>query len=83
MILIISGRELLTDDGRLIKRLSCPKNRPEIVHSEKLGYVCMDCERRIHGTAELSDDQALALMKLDPEGCLLISAGQANVRLVE
>lgn len=83
MIFVMSGRELLANDGRLIKRLSCPRLRPEVVHSESVGYVCTNCEKRIHGTAGLSDDQALALIEKDPEACLLISADQGNVRLVD
>ena len=43
----------------------------------------MNCEKRIHGTAGLSDDQAHALIEKDPEACLLISADQGNVRLVD
>lgn len=83
MIFVMSEGELLADDGCFIKRLSCPRNRPEILHSEGAGYVCVDCERHIHCTAKLSDDQVLALIKQDPEACLLISDSQDNMRFVE
>lgn len=70
---------LLTDDGRLIKRVYCPRNLvPEDLPASEVddrSRTCSACQSRVVNLAGLTDDEALALVQLDPKVCVFAQAG--------
>jgi hypothetical protein len=43
---------------------------------------CQKCERPITDTADLADNDVLAIVRTDPSACLKVSLDQANLRVV-
>jgi hypothetical protein len=71
---------LYTDSGHLLKILKCPLHKTW----DSLGIVgpgkrhCDSCERNVHDTSGLSDDDLLGMIQNDPDICLKVSPRQNN-----
>jgi hypothetical protein len=79
------SRTLNTDQGELIKQLSCdvpPAKRQLRADSEPGTFRCNACARQVVGTAGLSDQQLVALLRANPATCLRVDLKQDNVRVV-
>lgn len=73
---------LLTDDGRLIKRLRCAFQ----VDWRRLGPTedpaarrCDICQHAVTDTAQRTEQELLALMAAHPEACLKVDLYQDNL----
>lgn len=81
-----ASRTLLTDDGRLIKHLSCHRRMrleqlqpdPHIGH-----WHCAVCVHQVLDTAVLSEQELQAAVADNPGLCLLIRRGQPNVDILD
>lgn len=73
---------LLTDDGRLIKRLHCAfrvdwnKLKPT---DDPAARRCDICQHSITDTAQRTEEELLALLKENPQACLKVDLYQDNL----
>ena len=77
-------RSLMTDDGQLIKQLSCHRKmhlgqlqpEPQTGH-----WHCAACEHQVLDTALLDEQQLQTAVAEKPDICLLVRRGQPNVEI--
>lgn len=83
MIYNTSTRSLYTDDGHYIKQISCPLAsrlaRAVSAAEPDREFNCMVCETKVKNLAYMSDEQALAAAKDDPEVCFFATRAASNV----
>lgn len=75
MVFNASTGELFTAGGVLIKRIHCPKGESAfgLLGLDSRGRLtCDGCSRRIHDVRLKSEAQVVALVKADPQACLLL-----------
>lgn len=77
-------KSLFTDDGQLLKRLSCPYkvgwNR--LARTDDPGNrICDICAHPIIDTASMAEDHLQTLMEQQPETCLKVSLDQDNITI--
>jgi len=70
-------KELYTDNGLLVKKMSCPK----VVYWENMmpgkndiERICSYCNKSVLNVDFLSDDEILFLLNKRPETCIKINA---------
>jgi hypothetical protein len=79
------SRVLYTDRGELIKRLSCdvPRAKRQLTAAGEAGtFRCSACSKQVKGTAGLTDEAVVELMRRQPDACLRVDLVQDNVRVV-
>ena len=79
-----STKEIYTDTGKFVKRLHCPIH-VKLNAMKKNGdrsKICVECNKTIHDTANINDNDIVKLMKNDPQACLKVSLNQDNVKIV-
>ena len=68
-------KEIFTNEGKFIKKMSCPE-KAEWETMEKgeneLKRMCNICNKSVIDTEFLSDDEVLFLVEKDPNTCLRI-----------
>ena len=75
-------QELFANDGRLIKRLSCPfkldwnKLKPT---DDPAARSCEICQHQVTDTALRTEEELLALVKDNPHACLKVDLNQDNL----
>lgn len=78
-------KEVYTDKGEFIKKLSCPFrmnwNDLEKGHNS-VSRKCSNCDHSIVDTEVLSDNELLKMVKQDPETCLKIDLNQNNIKII-
>lgn len=77
MVFNASTGELFTAGGVLIKRIHCPNGDAAfgLLGLDRRGRLtCDGCSRRIHDVRLMSEAQVVALVKADPDACLLLDA---------
>ncbi len=76
-------QQLLTDDGRLIKKVYCPKNLGmddlHRVDQDDQTRRCTECKSSIVNIAKYSDDDALALLASNPKTCVFALPGTVDL----
>lgn len=75
MVFNASTGELFTAGGILIKRIHCPKGEAAfgLLGLDSRGRLnCDGCSRRIHDARPMTEPQVVALVKADPNACLLL-----------
>ena len=75
MVFKASTGELFTAGGVLIKRIYCPKREVAfgLLGLDRQGRLtCDGCSRRIHDVRLKTEAQVVALVKADPQACLLL-----------
>jgi hypothetical protein len=85
MLLDPNLRALYTNQGLLLKTLSCDRNVVEKDLSPKADgpdHTCSHCAKTIYSTVALSDDEVAALLDRDPDACLLVRRNQWNIKLI-
>lgn len=75
---------LYTDDGRLIKRLHCPKSLAwdELKEGEPFQRFCAFCEVSVIDTATETEESIMALMENKPNSCIKLDIHQANLKII-
>jgi hypothetical protein len=85
MIFKPATKQLFTDDGTLIKELSCPKNIKWDDLSQADGTAnrtCSICQKNIFDTANCTDRQIIDLVRNEPSICLKINPDQENIKII-
>jgi hypothetical protein len=79
-----SSKEIFTDTGEFIKRLHCPIHVKwnAMKKNGDRSKICVECNKTIHDTANINDNDIVKLMKNDPQACLKVSLNQDNVKIV-
>lgn len=75
---------LYTDDGRLIKRLHCPKSLAwdELREGRPFQRFCAICEVNVIDTAQETEESMLDRMKKEPNSCLKLDIHQPNIKII-
>lgn len=84
MVFNTSTGELFTVGGLLIKRIYCPKGDLafSLLRLDRKGRMtCDGCSRRIHDVRLKSEAQIIALVKADPQVCLLLDRRSLTLAL--
>ena len=81
-----STNEVFTDEGNLIKRLSCPYKikwdaLADVENTTKI-RSCSICDHHIIDTAFLNDKELVSIMKINPDTCLKIDLNQSNIKII-
>ena len=83
MIFVTDTSSLYTDSGELIKLIKCPLAtrlaRAVSLAEPEREFNCMHCETKVRNLAYLSDEQALAAAKDDPDVCFFATRNAQNV----
>ena len=84
MIYTPATKQLFTDDGTLIKKLSCPRSvkwadLPTIEGSAFRN--CSICQKFIFDTENFTDRQIVDLVRGNPTVCLKIDPQQDNIKV--
>lgn len=80
-----STKSLLTNDGRLIKVLSChlQMRLDQLKPDKRSGHWhCGSCSHRVLDTALLTQEQLEEQVRSDPGTCLIVRRKQHNVEIV-
>jgi|APSaa5957512622_1039677.scaffolds.fasta_scaffold41020_2 hypothetical protein len=86
MIFKFATKELFSDKGVFIKKLHCPyhikwQELNDIKHATH--KACSICNKTIYNSINMSDQQIVDLVTLDPKACLKVSLNQNNVKTVD
>lgn len=77
---------LLTDAGRVLKRLDCPlrKALPDLDSNPECesGLSCNACSQEILDLAKLSEKDATAILEKDPQRCVVIRHAEERITLL-
>ena len=75
--------ELLTDNGKLLKKLHCPLvQRWETMSQATSTYkVCNTCSKAVYDTALLSKNTIQDLISNDVHACLKVNLNQQNLTI--
>ena len=79
-----STKEIFTDAGAFVKRLYCTihvKWKAMKKNGDR-SKICVECNKTIHDTANINDNDIVKLMKNYPQACLKVSLNQDNVIIV-
>ena len=78
-------RQLLTDEGHLLKQLRCPRHVAwDDLPADPAGQAhrpCHLCDHTIHDTAGMTDHDLVRLLDREPHACLKIDLDQPNLTL--
>ncbi len=77
MVFNLSTGDLFTLDGTFIKRVHCPKGYSAfgLLGLDRRGRLtCTGCSRHIHDVRLKSEAEVVALVKAEPNACLLLDA---------
>ena len=78
----LSGK-LSTDDGKYLKKLSCPMNASHHDLVNKYNITsCNFCKEDIVNISDLSDDKLRTLFEKFPNQCVSLSLDSSNLRVV-
>ena len=79
------SQKLFTDNGELIKELSCPYGLTwgQMSDIKRQGVKqCSICSSAVFDTLGLSDEEALNMVQKDPGVCFRISLESPNVEVI-
>ena len=85
MIFKFATKELFSDKGVFIKKLHCPYHiKWQNLNNFKgtANRACNICDKTIYNSANMSDQQIVDLVTLDPKVCLKVGLNQSNVKTV-
>ena len=78
-------KTIYTDDGELIKKLNCPKNKQWdnlITLNEQQAKMCDSCNHLVLDTATLSNIELSQIIKHNPNTCFKVSVRQSNLTII-
>ena len=76
---------LMTQDRKLIKQLSCPKNaqwNDMNTAGSTDSRECEHCSRRVHDIENMTDKEVLERVRENPATCLKLELNYDNIRVV-
>ena len=79
-------RELFSEEGRLIRKLSCPGNKRwenlKLVPQKCSQRLCEKCDHHVTDTSALSEDELITLLRDRPDTCINIRLDQDNISII-
>jgi hypothetical protein len=85
MIFDISTKTLFSSDGKILKKLSCPKDIVwnELEKTSLKTRNCRICQTEVLDTAYLSENQIIQLLATNPNSCIRINIDQTNIKFID
>lgn len=80
----LSG-QLFSENGTLLKTLSCPVSRTRrqlVPDGTGVDLRCATCQTMVLNTRARSVEEIERLVKANPDVCLRVEAGQPNIRVI-
>jgi hypothetical protein len=84
MIFDISTKTLFSSDGKILKKLSCPKDIVwnELEKTSMKTRNCGICQTEVIDTAFLTESQIIQLLTTNPYSCIRINMDQSNIKFI-
>ena len=84
-MLYIQKRNVIDSEGRLLKKLSCPKRTTELVFEtpNEAESLCTHCERNVLNTDFFCEPEIIQRINKDPSICLKINRYNPIFRVIE
>ena len=84
MLFIVNNR-VLDPEGRLLKKLSCPKRVADLVLETPSGAesLCTHCERNVLNTDFFDESEIIHRLNKDPSICLKINRYNPTFQVIE
>ena len=79
MLLNPINRTLWDEEGRLLKRLFCPKGATA---SDLRDGACRICDREVLALDRVPEAEALARLRADPDLCVSLRLDAPNLRIL-
>jgi hypothetical protein len=84
MVYDTKTRELKTDDGKLLKKISCPlhKNWHEltVLRGDDNSRQCESCQKIVRDIGGMTDEEAVAFFRDNPRACVYLGSRHGNIR---
>jgi len=74
-MLKISNNQIIGDDGRVLKALSCPFkiSNSDLRADTEISFECVKCSRPVYDTDRMQEIEIIDLLNSDPNTCLKIN----------
>jgi hypothetical protein len=84
-MLYIQNSNVIDSEGRLLKKLSCPKRITDLVLESPDGAEshCTHCERYVLNTDFFNESEIIHRLDKDPSICLKINRYNPTFRVIE
>ena len=84
-MLYIQNSNVIDSEGRLLKKLSCPKRITDLVLETPNGAesLCTHCERNVLNTDFFDESEIIHRLGKDPSICLKINRYNPIFRVIE
>lgn len=75
MTLKIRDGHIYSENGEWLKKMACPKvvSYREMKQISDQAAMCRECDRMVHNTDFMSENDIVKLLKEEPQACLKIS----------
>ena len=85
MVFKIVNKHIYFQDGSLLKQMSCEKRArlDDLTQQDLSKFLCALCEKVVHNTDCLTEEQLVMLMREKPDACLYIRKGNAMFEVDE
>ena len=83
-MLYIQNSNVIDSEGRLLKKLSCPKKITDLVLETPNGAesLCTHCERNVLNTDFFNETEIIHLLNRDPSICLKINRHNPTFQVI-
>ena len=83
-MLYIQNSNVIDSEGRLLKKLSCPKKITDLVLETPNGAesLCTHCERNVLNTDFFDESEIIHRLNIDPSICLKINRYNPTFRVI-
>ena len=81
MQLDLKTNTLFSDQGVLLKKLSCQKIiEPSglLANRGNPHHICLHCDRTVYNTTSMNDFEVAELLQINPDACLQVKVNQWN-----
>ena len=84
-MLYIQNSNVIDSEGRLLKKLSCPKRVTDLVFEtpDEAESLCTNCERNVLNTDFFFETEIIHRLNKDPSICLKINRYNPIFRVIE
>lgn len=85
MIFDISTKTLFSSDGKILKKLFCPKDIVwnDLEKTSSKTRNCRICQTEVLDTAYLTENQIIQLLATNPNSCIRINIDQTNIKFID
>ena len=84
-MLYIQNSNVIDSEGRLLKKLSCPKRITDLVleTTDETESLCTHCERNVLNTDFFNESEIIRRLGKDPSICLKINRYNPTFQVIE